>query len=195
MLGVRPALGQLLESDDEARPNSTPVVVLAYNFWQSEFGGAANVVGRKVLVNGNPLTVIGVAAATFRGVDVGQVPAVWIPASMSAAAIPRFNALLDRRTRWMQVLGRLKEGTTLRQAQAGLQPWLKSMLQVDTLGAGFPVITAEKRRDFLASSLVLSGRWRSRCGLSGFAPAWQAGRRPLVCRRFASAAAVPVVFA
>ncbi len=88
VLGVRPALGRVLESDDDARPNSNPVVVLAYDFWQREFGGSPHVVGRKVLVNGHPLTVIGVAAATFRGIDVGQVPALWIPASMSGQPFP-----------------------------------------------------------------------------------------------------------
>jgi predicted permease len=165
VLGVGPALGRVLESDDDARPNSNPVVVLAYNYWQTEFGGSPNVVGRKVLVNGHPLTVIGVAAATFRGIDVGQVPALWIPASMSAEAIPRFKDLLDRRTRWMQVLGRLKEGMTLRRAQAGLQPWFKAMLHEDMLRAGFPVITAERRRNFLNSSLVLSAAPQGHSGL------------------------------
>ncbi|HEY1947997.1 MAG TPA: ABC transporter permease [Bryobacteraceae bacterium] len=165
VLGVGPALGRVLESDDDARPNSNPVVVLAYNYWQTEFGGSPNVVGRKVLVNGHPLTVIGVAAATFRGIDVGQVPALWIPASMSAEAIPGFKDLLDRRTRWMQVLGRLKEGMTPRRAQAGLQPWFKAMLHEDTLRAGFPVITAEQRRNFLNSSLVLSAAPQGHSGL------------------------------
>ena len=61
-----------------------------------------NAMGRKVLVNRHPMTVIGVAAQGFRGIDVGEVPSLWIPASMSAEAIPGFNDLLDRRTRWMQ---------------------------------------------------------------------------------------------
>ena len=71
---------------------------------------APDVVGRKVLVNQNPMTVIGVAAPAFRGIDVGEVPSLWIPAAMSAQAIPGFNSMLDRRTRWMQVLGRLQAG-------------------------------------------------------------------------------------
>jgi predicted permease len=156
VLGVRPALGQLFESDDDTKPNANPVVVLAYSFWQRQFGGSPTIVGRKLLVNGHPFNVIGVAAETFQGIDVGQIPALWVPASMSGQAIPGFKNLLDRRTRWMQVFGRLKEGTTLRSAQAGLQPWFKSMLHEDTLRAGFPAITPELRRRFLGSSLVLS---------------------------------------
>jgi hypothetical protein len=64
-------------------------------------------------------------------------------------AIPGFNDLLDRRTRWMQVLGRLNPGMTLQQAEAGLQPWFKAMLQEDMRPTGFPIITAERRQSFL----------------------------------------------
>jgi hypothetical protein len=67
------------------------------------------------------MTVVGVAAAGFRGVDVGEVPAVWIPASMSADAVPGFNEMLDHRMRWMQILGRLHDGLSAEQAQAALQ--------------------------------------------------------------------------
>src|SRR5437660_6144345 len=154
VLGVGPALGRVLANDDDGTPNANPVAVLSYDFWDTQLGGAPDVVGREVLVNRHPLTIIGVAASTFNGIDVGQVPSIWIPASMSAQAIRGYNALLDRLTRWMQVLGRLNQGVTLQQAQAGLQPWFKAMLQEDTLRAGFPVITTEGRQEFLNSSLV-----------------------------------------
>jgi predicted permease len=156
VLGVGPALGQVLTNDDDRRPNSDPVAVLSYDFWKTQLGGAADVVGHKVLVNRYPLTIIGVAAATFRGIDVGEVPSLWIPASMSTEVIPGFNNLQDRRTRWMQVLGRLNPGITLREAQAGLQPWFRAILREDVRRAGFPVITAERRQRFLNSSLVLT---------------------------------------
>jgi predicted permease len=102
------------------------------------------------------MMVIGVAAPEFRGIDVGQVPSLWIPASMSAEAIPGFHDLLDRRTRWMQVLGRLRPNVTLQQAQIGLQPWFKAMLDEDTRRTGFPRITAERRKQFLASRIELT---------------------------------------
>jgi predicted permease len=155
VLGVEPALGRVLANEDDGAPDASPVAVLSYEFWQTQLGGAPDVVGRKVLVNRHPLTIIGVAASAFKGIDVGQVPSIWIPASISAQAIPGFNRLLDRRTRWMQVLGRLNQGVTLKEAQAGLQPWFKAMLQEDTRRAGFPVITAERRQRFLDSSIVL----------------------------------------
>jgi predicted permease len=156
VLGVEPALGRVLANEDDGAPDASPVAVLSYEFWQTQLGGAPDVVGRKVLVNRHPLTIIGVAASAFKGIDVGQVPSIWIPASISAQAIPGFNRLLDRRTRWMQVLGRLNQGVTLKEAQTGLQPWFKAMLQEDTRRAGFPVITAERRQRFLDSSIVLT---------------------------------------
>ena len=156
VLGVGPALGRVLGSDDDRTPGADPVVVLSYDFWKTQLASAPDVVGRKVLVNQHPMTVVGVAAPVFRGIDVGEVPSLWIPAAMSAQAIPGFDGLLDRRTRWMQVLGRLRPDVTLAQAQAGLQPWFKAMLDEDTRRAGFPRITAERRQRFLASTLELT---------------------------------------
>ena len=152
-------------NDDDRTPGANPVVVLSYDFWKTQLAGAPDVVGRKVLVNQHPMTVIGVAAPAFRGIDVGEVPSLWIPAAMSAQAIPGFNGLLDRRTRWMQVLGRLRPDVTLAQAQAGLQPWFKAMLDEDTRRAGFPRITAERRQRFLASTLELTPAPQGHSGL------------------------------
>ncbi len=108
-------------------------------------------------INKHPMTIVGVAAAGFRGVDVGAVPALWMPASMYAQAIPGVRrASVHRPTRWMQILGRLRPGVTPAQAQAGLQPWFKAWLQDNMRRPGFPVITAERRRRYLASSLELT---------------------------------------
>jgi hypothetical protein len=147
VLGVGAALGRVFESDDDRTPGANPVVVLEYDFWKTQLGSAPDVVGRKVLLNQHPMTVIGVAAPVFRGIDVGEVPSLWVPAAMSAQIIPGFDGLLDRRTRWMQVLGRLRPGVTLAQA-AGLQPWFKAMLDEDTQRAGFPRITADADSGF-----------------------------------------------
>src|SRR5579862_2876267 len=84
VLGVGPSLGRVIQDQDDAAPLAGPVIVLSYDFWQSQFGGAADVLGRKVLIGNHPMTVVGVAAAGFRGVDVGAVPAFWMPTSMYA---------------------------------------------------------------------------------------------------------------
>ncbi len=156
VLGVGPARGRVVQADDDHTPDASPVVVLAYDYWKTQLAGALDIVGRKVLVNQHPMTVVGVAAAGFRGIDVGEVPSLWIPASMAAEAIPGFTDLLNRRTRWMQILGRLRPDVTRAQAQAALQPWFKAMLEEDTRRPGFPIVTAERRQRFLASTLELT---------------------------------------
>jgi predicted permease len=153
---VRPALGRLLTIDDDQVPGSSPVVVLSYDFWKNQLGSAPDSVGRKVLVNRYPMTVVGVAAPTFRGIDVGEVPSLWVPAVMSAQAIPGFNSMLDHRTRWVQILGRLRPDVSLAQVRAGLQPWFKAMLKEDTRRAEFPKVNPEQLRRFLASTLELT---------------------------------------
>ena len=111
VLGVGPALGRVIEPEDDAAPGAGPVVVLSYDFWQAQFGGAADIVGRKVLIGNHPMTVVGVAAAGFRGVDVGAVPAFWIPTSMYADAnLGTDEDLLNGPTRWLQILARLRPG-------------------------------------------------------------------------------------
>ena len=156
VLGVNPALGRILTIDDDQAPGASPVVVLSHDFWKTQLASAPDVVGRKVLVNQHSMTVVGVAIPSFHGIDVGEVPALWIPAAMSAQAIPGFDRMLDRRTKWMQVLGRLSPEVTLAKAQVGLQPWFKAMLAEDTHRAGFPKITPERRQQFLASTLELN---------------------------------------
>src|SRR5882672_1246110 len=156
ILGVSPALGRLLLIDDDQVPGSSPVVVLSYDFWQNQFGGAQDIVGRKVLVNQHPMTIVGVTSPTFHGIDVGAVPSVWIPAVMSAQSIPGFETMLDRRTRWMQILARLKQNVSLVEAKTGLQPWFEAMLDEDTRRTDFSRFSAEQRRQFLASTLDLT---------------------------------------
>src|SRR5581483_4550918 len=155
VLGVRAAAGRVLTTEDDGAPGANPVIVLSYDFWKTKLAGASDVVGRKLLLNSHPMTVIGIAAETFRGIDVGEVPSIWVPASMSGQAIPGFKDYLGL-ARWMQVLGRLSPGMTLHEAQTGLQPWFKALLREDIHRPDFPVITAERRRHFLNSSLVLT---------------------------------------
>jgi predicted permease len=156
VLGIRPSVGRLIADADDRAPGASPVVVLSYDFWKTHLGGDPEVVGRKVLVNRHPMTVIGVAAPGFKGIDVGQVPALWIPAAMSAQTFPGFDQMLNRRVRWMQVLGRLRPDVTPALAEAGLLPWFKAMLDEDTRRAEFPKLTPERLQRYLASTLAIT---------------------------------------
>ncbi len=156
VLGVPPALGRVFSKSDDGAPNSNPLVVLSYGFWKKQMAGDPDVVGRKLLINQRPMTIIGVAAREFQGIDVGMVPSLWIPASMSSQVYPGFTDYLNRRTIWMQVLGRLKSGVTVRQARIGLQPWFKSMLIEDTRRPGFPLLTPQQRKEYFESALTIT---------------------------------------
>lgn len=167
VLGVRPESGRLFDESDDVRPGAHPVVVLSYDYWKTSLGGAADVVGSTVRVNNYPMTVIGIAAAGFRGIDLGKVPAVWIPAMMKRQATPEWDRLLDRRAVWMHVFGRLRADISVEEARAGLQPWFKAMLEADTRREGFPRTTEEQRRSFLASTIEVMPAPRGRSNLRG----------------------------
>jgi predicted permease len=174
VLGVTATLGRVLTTADDGALGASPVVVLSHDFWRAQLGSDPAVVGRKVLVNQHPMTVVGVAAAAFRGVDVGEVPALWIPAAMHAQALPEAGPrLLDTRTAWMQVFARLKPGVSAAEAQAGIQPWLKARMEEEMRRPDFPRVTAERRRQYLASTLDLIP------GAQGHAPMRRRLEQPL----------------
>jgi putative ABC transport system permease protein len=155
VLGVRPALGRLLDESDDVTPSGHPVVALSYDFWKTKLGGRADIVGRKVLMNNFPMTVVGVAAEGFRGVDFGELPAVFVPTMMKKQATPDFDWLDDPRGRWLHIFGRLKPDESRVQAAAWLQPWFKGMLAADMKLPSWPVVTDEQVKRYLASTLDL----------------------------------------
>ena len=105
LLGVRPTVGRLTQPGD----NATPVAVLSHAFWQSQFGGDRDIVGKSIRVNGAPFTVIGVAASGFHGTRLFTfAPALWLPIGMHAQTLPRSGDLLhDREQARFTVIARL----------------------------------------------------------------------------------------
>ena len=94
LLGARPALGRLLGPGDDQRPGEHPVVVLSFDYWKRRLGGPADIVGRKVVVNGQSMTVVGVAERGFRGIDPLEAPSLWLPSMMQARAAPEYAGWL-----------------------------------------------------------------------------------------------------
>jgi predicted permease len=174
VLGVRPYLGRLIAESDDLQRDAHPVVVIAHDYWANALGSATDIVGRKVLVNNHPMTVIGVAEPGFSGMDVGEGAALWIPATMKRQVTPGWDRLFDRRARWMHVFGRLKSGVTAESAKVGLQPWFKSVLESDRQLESFPRTTPEQLRSFLASSLDVTPASRGRLNMRRAmeAPLW-----------------------
>ena len=120
VLGVRPALGRVFNDADDRTPGAHPVAVLSYGFWQRRFGGDPAVLDRTIVVNGHPMTIVGVSAAGFNGIQVGSNSDVVVPMMMKAQMTPTWNDLDNRRSRWVTIMGRLKPGVTAEAAEVQL---------------------------------------------------------------------------
>jgi len=118
-LGVQPYLGRFFHASDEKGTNSAPYVVLSYAYWQSNFHGDKDVVGRKVDINKHPFTIIGVAQRGFRGTELFFAPALWIP-EVEQPLVMGFDQLKQRGNHGPFVVGKLKPGVTPAQAAADL---------------------------------------------------------------------------
>src|SRR5580692_7506745 len=133
VLGVGTALGRTIAPDDDAVPDSRPVVVLSYSFWRSYFDGDRSIVGRTIDLNSHAMTVIGVAQPGFDGVELGAPAKVFVPIMMKTEMTPHSDGLKDRRRRlsWVTSYGRLRPGVTIEQAQLSLQPLMHSILEME----------------------------------------------------------------
>ncbi|HKT23115.1 MAG TPA: ABC transporter permease, partial [Terriglobales bacterium] len=127
-----------------------PVIVLSFGYWQRRFGSDPRIVNDSLLINGHPFTVVGIAPPNFRSIVVGQAPDVFTPMMMKPQITPGWNDLDNRRSRWLNIFGRLKSGITVEQAQAGLAPLWHSIRE-DELKA-MPNATPKFRQGFLEKS-------------------------------------------
>ena len=117
-LRLKPALGRLFLPGEGEKPGSESLVVVGYSYWQKRFGGSSAVIGKQVLVDGKPATIIGVSPKGFHGTAFALDLDGYLPLSMAAAGDP--DMWTSRGDRRFNVLGRLKPGFTLAQAQSSL---------------------------------------------------------------------------
>jgi predicted permease len=129
-LGVRPALGRLIGPADDRGYGETPVVVLGHYFWTMYFDRSPAVLNRTITVNGQSMTVVGVAPEGFDGTTVGNRPHVYTPISMRTALEAGVTpAVMDRRNNyWVYLFGRLKPDVSIEQAGAGLNAYYRSVI-------------------------------------------------------------------
>jgi predicted permease len=119
-LGIRPALGRLILPSEGEAPLADPVMVLSYAYWKTRFGGDPDVVGRKVSVDGHPVTIVGVAPESFSGTNPFFSVQGYLPMGMMFIEGFPSDLMTNRQNRILFVLGRLQPGKSLRQAQASL---------------------------------------------------------------------------
>jgi predicted permease len=133
LLGVKPALGRLFADDDDHNDGGggRPVAVLSYNYWTSRFGADVSALNQTIIVNGYPLTIVGVARKGFLGERLGNSPDIYVPISMKKTLTPDWDAFQDRKNYWIPLFGRLKPGVTLAQADAAINVTYRSQLEKD----------------------------------------------------------------
>ena len=128
VLGVKPAVGRLLTTDDDKSRGGHPVVVLSHGYWQRRFASDPGVIGKSVLVNGHPMTVLGVSARGFQGVEIGNAVDLFVPLMMHEQVIPIWKALGERRVMWLTAMARLADGVPIDEAKAGINVLYKQIL-------------------------------------------------------------------
>ncbi len=155
-LAVSPAAGRLIDSEDD-RPGAAPVAVISFATSQNHFGGPPNAIGQSVLVDNIPFTVIGVAPPEFFGVDPAVAPDLYLPLHtnvlVDGAGASRMYG--DGNFYWIEIMGRLRPGVSMAQAQAALAPrfhqWVATTATTDGERAKLPALMLNPGAEGLGS--------------------------------------------
>jgi len=142
-LGLRPALGRLLRSDEGVQAGGAPVAVISHDFWQNRFGGSPEVLGRTLRLNDRLLTVVGVAPEGFLGTVVGLGFDLWVPATMAPSLLAGSAELESREVRGYSLLGFLAPGAGSTQAQTQVDDAMGQLARI------YPASNASIRAEVL----------------------------------------------
>jgi len=153
-------MGRTLTPDDD-RPAASPAAVVSYGYWKQRLNSDPSAVGRNVLLNGTSFTIVGVTPPEVFGVRVRRSPDYWLPLAFQPQIEMRESSLEDQRTYWLGLVGRLRPGVTIEQAQTGMNVLLHQFL---TEQAGSS-ITDERRKEIEGSFITLSSGARGISGL------------------------------
>lgn len=162
-LGVTPALGRFILPSEGENPGADPVMVLGYAYWKSHFYGDPNVVGRKVAVNGRPITIVGVAPQGFYGAYPLLDAQGYMPLGMAILDGNETDFMENRGNRNFGVLGRLRPGVSLKQANASLAVVSGRLSQAhpkedaDLSVLAFPELRSRPSPDPDNTMLIISG--------------------------------------
>jgi predicted permease len=148
VLGVRPFRGRLLMDSDSQSAEGNPVAVLSFDYWRNAFNGDDAAIGKTILIHNSPFTIVGVTPPDFFGVQVGDIPGIYLPFGTD---FKKYASL--------HIIGRLKPGVSREQAQTGLEPAFKQVVAASDL----PEI--EKQQDMSHLILVPAARGISELGV------------------------------
>jgi predicted permease len=155
-LAVSPAAGRLIESEDD-RPGAAPVAVISFAASQNRFGGPPSAIGQSILVDNVPFTVIGVAPPEFFGVDPAVAPDLYLPlhTNLLVDGAGAARGYSDGNYYWIEMMGRLRPGVSMAQAQALLAPrfhqWVATTAKTDGERAKLPALMLNPGAEGLGS--------------------------------------------
>jgi predicted permease len=149
MLGVNAVLGRTFAADEEGPGHN--VAVISYAAWQQRFAGDPGVLGKKLLIDRTPLTIIGVAPQHFTGVNPGKSFDLWVPVGILAQLTPDPYQLKDVNVNWLSMMGRVKPGLSIGQAAERLD----ALFQAERRSRDLSERSAQERRDFFSQRIVL----------------------------------------
>ena len=111
-----------VHADDDQTIGGHFVAVLSYAYWETKLGADPNVINQRIVINGQTMTIIGVAPKGFEGTTLGNSPTVFVPITMRGLMSPGFNGFTNRRSYWVYLFARLKPGVTMEQAKSPSTP-------------------------------------------------------------------------
>ena len=128
VLQVQPALGRLFDSNDDRLVGEAPVAVLSHAFWTSRFGADPGVLNRTIIVNGQTLTIVGVAARGFDGTTLGSRPSVFVPVTLRGGMNRGWRQWSNRQSYSFYLFGRLRPGVTIDGARGALNAQYRAII-------------------------------------------------------------------
>jgi predicted permease len=173
LLGLRPALGRLLTPADDETVGGHFVAVLSHRYWESGLGADPDVLNRTIVVNGQSMTIVGVAPRGFDGTTLGARPQVFVPITMRGLMSPGFEGFDNRRSYWAYLFGRLRPGVSLEQVAASLNAVYRPII-ADVEAPMQEGMSDQTMSQFLAKEITLEAGTRGQSSVHGEA------RMPLV---------------
>ena len=163
VMAVNAMKGRVLTNDDD-NPAAQPAAVISNDYWTQKFNGESQVVGKSILLNGTAFTIVGVMPPGFFGERVRRSPDFWLPLAFQPQIELRKSFLEDKNAYWLNLIGRLKTGAQIEQAQASVNAELRQFI-TDQVGTK---LTDDSRRAIENSYVKLTPGGRGLSGLRSF---------------------------